>query len=90
MAKATSLMNSTKTAFGAVGVAVLTTYLTQQATSHAKEIAAGFATHPLSGVAATCAKQVGQHAQALQACVAQHSATMGLNDTFLFALMAFE
>jgi EmrB/QacA subfamily drug resistance transporter len=87
MAKATSLMNSTKTAFGAVGVAILTTYLTQQATSHAKEIAAGFATHPLSGVAATCAKQVGQHAQALQACVAQHAATMGLNDTFLFALI---
>ncbi len=87
MAKATSLMNSTKTAFGAVGVAILTTYLTQQATSHAKEIAAGFATHPLSGVAATCAKQVGQHAQALQACVGQHAATMGLNDTFLFALI---
>lgn len=87
MAKATSLISSTKTISGAVGVAVLTTYLTQQGTNHAKEIASGFATHPLSGVAATCAKQVGQHAQALQACVGQHAATMGLNDTFLFTLI---
>jgi EmrB/QacA subfamily drug resistance transporter len=87
MAKATSLINSTKTAFGAVGVAVLTTYLTQQSTIHAKDIAAGFLTRPPSGVAATCVQQVGQHVQALQACVAQHAVTMGLNDTFLFVLI---
>jgi MFS family permease len=87
MAKATSLINSTKTAFGAVGVAVLTTYLTQQGTIHAKDIAAGFLTRPPSGVAATCVQQVGQHVQALQACVAQHAVTMGLNDTFLFVLI---
>ena len=37
MAKASSLINSTKMVFGAVGVAVLTTYQTQQATNHAKE-----------------------------------------------------
>ena len=88
MAKATSLINSTKTAFGAIGVAVLTTYLTQQSTTHAKDIAAGLATRPLSGVAATCVQQVGLHAQALlQVCVGQHAATMGLNDTFLFSLI---
>ncbi|HEX9131314.1 MAG TPA: DHA2 family efflux MFS transporter permease subunit [Ktedonobacteraceae bacterium] len=87
MAKATSLLSSTKTIFGAVGVAVLTTYLTQQGTNHAKDIAAGFLTHPLSGVAATCVQRAGQNAQALQACVAQQAATMGLNDTFLFALV---
>ncbi len=87
MAKATSLMSSTKTAFGAVGVAVLTTYLTQRSTTQAKDIAAGFVTRPPSGVAAACIQQVGQHAQALQACVAQHAVTMGLNDTFLFALI---
>jgi EmrB/QacA subfamily drug resistance transporter len=87
MAKATSLISATKTISGALGVAVLTTYLTQQGTNHAKDIAAGFATHPISGVAATCVQQVGQHAQALQACVAQHAATMGLNDTFMFTLV---
>jgi EmrB/QacA subfamily drug resistance transporter len=87
MAKATSLISATKTISGALGVAVLTTYLTQQGTNHAKDIAAGFATHPISGVAATCVQQAGQNAQALQACVAQHAATMGLNDTFMFTLV---
>ena len=87
MAKASSLINSTKTAFGAIGVAVLTTYLTQQSAAHAKDIEALLATRPLSGVAATCVQQVGLHAQALQGCVAQHAVTMGLNDTFLFSLI---
>ncbi|HLL78521.1 MAG TPA: DHA2 family efflux MFS transporter permease subunit [Ktedonobacteraceae bacterium] len=86
MARASSLMNSTKTVFGAVGVAVFTTYLTQQATAHARDIAASLAARPLNGIAATCARQAGQHAQALSACVTQHALTMGLNDTFLFAL----
>lgn len=87
MAKASSLMSSTKLVSGAVGVAVLTTYLTQQGAAHAKDIVAGFLTHPLSGVAATCAQQAGQHASALQACVAQHAVTMGLNDTFFVSLI---
>ena len=87
MAKASSLINSTKLVFGAVGVAILTTYLTQQSMAHAKDIAAGFLTRPPGGVAAACVQQVGQHAQALQACVAQHAVTMGLNDTFLVALI---
>ena len=87
MAKASSLISSTRTAFGAIGVAVLTTYLTQQSATHAKDIAAGLATRPLSGVAATCVQQVGLHARALQGCVAQHAVTMGLNDTFLFSLI---
>lgn len=87
MAKASSLINSTKMVFGAVGVAVLTTYLTQQAANHASDIKAGFATHPPSGVALTCIQQVGSHAQALQGCVVQHAVTMGLNDAFLFSLI---
>ena len=87
MAKASSLMSSTKMVFGAVGVAVLTTYLTQQAATHAKDIVAGFTARPLSGVAATCVQQAGQHAQALQVCVTQHAVTMGLNDTFVFSLI---
>jgi len=87
MAKATSLISSTKTAFGALGVAVLTTYLTQQTTTHASDIVAGLKTQPLSGVAATCAAQAGHNAQALTACVTQHAVTMGMNDTFLFSLI---
>ena len=87
MAKASSLINSTKVVFGAVGVAVLTTYLTQQATTHAQEIAAGLLTRPLGTVAAVCAQRAGQNAQALKICVTQHAVTMGLNDTFLFVLV---
>ena len=83
MAKASSLMSSTKTAFGAVGVAVLTTYLTQQAANHARDIVAGLATRPPGSVAAICL----QHAQALQTCVVQHATTAGLNDTFMFSLI---
>ncbi len=87
MAKASSLMSSTKTVFGAVGVAVLTTYLTQQGAVHAKDIVTGFQARPLRGIAATCVQQAGQHATALQACVTQHALTMGMNDTFVFALI---
>lgn len=87
MAKASSLMSSTKTVFGAVGVSILTTYLTQQGIAHGKDIAATLQTHPLSGVAATCVQQAGPHVQALQACVTQHALTMGMNDTFVFCLI---
>src|SRR6266851_4243488 len=59
MAKATSLISSTKLVFSAVGVAVLTTFLTQQAATHAWEIAAGFLTRPPSAVAAACVQQAG-------------------------------
>lgn len=75
MAKASSLISSTKVVFSAVGVALLTTYLTQQGTAHAR------------GAAATCIQQVGHQAQALQACVTQHAVTMGLNDTFVVVLI---
>ena len=75
MAKASSLINSTKVVFGAVGVAVLTTYLTQQATAHVKD------------VAASCALQAGPHGLALHACVVQHATTIGLNDTFMLSLI---
>lgn len=87
MAKASSLISSIKMVFGAVGVAIFTTYLTQQSANHARDIAAGLATRPLSGIAATCAQQAGQNAQTLQACVAQHATIMGLNDTFVVSLI---
>jgi MFS family permease len=87
MAKASSLISSTKMVFGALGVAVLTTYLTQQGGNHATDIKAGFATRPPSGVALTCIQHVGQNAQALQDCVVQYAVTMGLNDTFWLSLI---
>ena len=87
MAKASSLISSTKVIFGAVGVAVLTTFLTQRGTMYGGQIAAALQTRPLSGVAATCAQQAGQHVPALKLCVEQHAVTMGLNDTFLFVLI---
>ena len=52
-----------------------------------RNIKAGFATRPPSGVALTCIQHVGQHPQALQTCVIQHAVTMGLNDAFLFSLI---
>lgn len=73
MARASSLISSVKTIFGAVGVAILTTYLTQQTTAHVKD------------VLTTCVQQVGQ--QALKLCVTQHALTMGMNDTFLLVLI---
>ncbi len=87
MAKASSLMSSTKLVAGAVGVAALTTYLTQQSATHAKGIAAGFTTHPLGAVAATCIHQASQNAQALHACITHNAVTMGLNDTFMLSLI---
>src|SRR5262249_46297962 len=78
MAKATSLRNSTTTVVNAVGVAVLTSYLTQQATTHLKD------------ATATCTAQAGQHPQlaALHACIGQQAMTLGMNDTFFVALIA--
>ena len=77
MAKATSLINSTKAVFGAVGVAVFTTYLTQQATAHIKD------------ATAACVAQAGQHLQmsTLQVCIGQQTMTLGMNDTFFFSLI---
>jgi MFS family permease len=77
MARATSLRNSTTTVVNAVGVAVLTSYLTQQATTHLKE------------ATTTCAAQTGQHLQlaALHVCIGQQALTLGLNDTFFLAFI---
>src|SRR5262249_2644343 len=63
--------------FSAVGVAVFTSYLTQQATTHLKD------------ATATCVAQAGQHLQisALHVCIGQQTMTMGMNDTFFFALI---
>src|SRR6266567_6013700 len=88
MAKASSLVTVTRMVASAIGVAGLTTYLTQQGANHGleigKSIQAGLATHQFSGVAATCVQAAGRalNQAAFRACVAQHAATLGLNDTF--------
>ena len=87
MARASSLVSVTRMVFGALGVSALTTYLTQQAASHANDVLAALHTSPLTGVAATCAAGAGRNAQVLRVCVGQHIATMGLNDTFMLLLI---
>jgi EmrB/QacA subfamily drug resistance transporter len=93
MARASSLVTVTRMVASAIGVASLTTYLTQQATSHGlsigQAIKAGLTTHQFSGVAAPCAQLTGStfNQAAVRACVAQHAATQGLNDTFWVVLI---
>jgi EmrB/QacA subfamily drug resistance transporter len=88
MAKASSLVSVTRQVASAIGVAALTTYLTQQAITHGQTIGqamqTGMATHHLSGVAATCAKAAGPtlNQAAAHACVVQHATAMSMNDTF--------
>jgi EmrB/QacA subfamily drug resistance transporter len=77
MAKATSLTNSTRTVASALGVAVLTSFLTQQATTH------------LKAATTTCMMQAGQRLQlaALHGCIGQQTTTLGMNDTFFLAFI---
>jgi EmrB/QacA subfamily drug resistance transporter len=79
MAKATSLTNSTRTVASALGVAVLTSYLTQQAATRLRE------------AATACMALAGHHLasplDALQDCIGSHTLTLGMNDTFLLAFL---
>lgn len=93
MAKASSLVTVTRMVASAIGVAGLTTYLTQQGAQHGldigKSLQAGLTTHQFSGVAATCVQAAGStfNQSALHNCVVQNAATLGLNDTFLVVLI---
>src|SRR5439155_24965308 len=93
MAKASSLVTVTRMVASAIGVASLTTYLTQQATSHGlaigQAIETGLTTHQFSGVAATCARLADStfNQAAVRACVAQHAVSQGLNHTFWAVLI---
>jgi EmrB/QacA subfamily drug resistance transporter len=68
MARASSLVNVTRQVFGAVGVAVLTTYLTQQVNTHVNPVQTqliqaaqkAFSGQPLQQAQATCAAQLSQ------------------------------
>jgi DHA2 family multidrug resistance protein len=87
MARASSLINVTRQVFGAIGVAALTSYLTQQTTAHATDIAATLKTQPPTGIGATCIQQAGLNPVAIQNCVVQHALTMGINDAFFAAMI---
>lgn len=93
MAKASSLVTVTRQVAGAIGVAALTTYLSQQTKSHATDlgntIKSGQGTHHLSGVAATCVQAVGSalNRAAVQACVEKNATVNGLTDTFWIVLI---
>ena len=87
MARASSLMNVTRQVFGAIGVAVLTTYLTQQVTNYGHDILAVIHKTPLTGIAATCAPVLRKGAAQVQACITQQVAPHGFNDTFTLAMI---
>jgi hypothetical protein len=95
MAKASSLVAVARLMAVVVAVAVLTTYLTEQSTTHATEIShtlqAGQQTHQLTGVAATCAQAATptQNLTAIKACVGQHAVAMGIADTFWVILISY-
>jgi MFS transporter len=97
MARASSLINVTRQIAGALGVTVLTTYLLQQATSHAASVASGFLASPAGQQAqAACAAQLAPNVAAIQGCVraattpyvSSHAFVLGLNDTFLVTTIA--
>jgi EmrB/QacA subfamily drug resistance transporter len=77
MAVANSLRNSTTMVANAIGVALLTSYLTRQASTH------------VGDATAICAAQAGQELPrtALEVCVGQQAMTLGMNDTFFVALL---
>ncbi|HKT38999.1 MAG TPA: MFS transporter, partial [Ktedonobacterales bacterium] len=96
--RASSLVNVTRQVASALGVAILTAYLTQSATTHGNDIAAQFQQRPPTGIAAACIKAAGvtiptpqnllAHMDAIKACGIQHATTLGLNDTFMFVMIA--
>jgi hypothetical protein len=93
----------TRQVASAIGISVLTTFLTTRATSHAPHVVATFKSTQLAQVVAqaqtACVAKLGQ-VPGVQACVQgivqgktqayvfNHSFTQGLNDTFVFSMIA--
>jgi hypothetical protein len=73
----------TRQVFGAIGVSVLSTYLTQQTINHRNDVNTALQGAHAPGFAASCALHMGYHVLALKGCLAPYLMTMGLNDTFL-------
>lgn len=85
LARASSLVNATRLVFSAMGVALLTTYLTRRATIHAQAIEEALRAHARSGEAAACAASAGL--PALQDCIRLRAATAGFDESFLLVLI---
>jgi len=83
VAKASSLVSVTRQVFGAIGVSVLSTYLTQQTLNHGNDVNTALHNGHVIGFAASCALNAGHNLLALKGCIAPYIMTMGLNDTFL-------
>jgi MFS family permease len=94
MAKASSLVSVMRQVSGAIGVAILTTYLTQQTTNHATAIGnaiqAGLTTNQFTATALTCVQAAGPtlNQTLVRNCISQYALTNGLTDTFLAILIA--
>jgi EmrB/QacA subfamily drug resistance transporter len=95
MARASSLVNVTRQVAGAVGIAAITTYLTQQVTSHVAAVTTTFRTEQLASVQAQCVATFGRSpsvvtcvTDAARQYIGQHAFVLGLNDTFLVVTIA--
>jgi EmrB/QacA subfamily drug resistance transporter len=96
MARASSLVNVTRQVAGAVGIAALNTYLTQQVANHVVDARVAFQAGPQAAARTACLAQHGLNIPAVTACVTNaarayivpHSFVMGLNDTFVLVVIA--
>ena len=95
MARASSLINVTRQVAGAVGIAAITTYLSQQVTSHVASVTASFLAGPAAEAQAACVAKLGESPavrgcvqQAAQQYVFQHAFVLGLNDAFVLVTIA--
>ena len=80
MARASSLFNVTRQIFSAVGVAGLSSYLTNRATSIAPQVVADARSG--SGAAGACAQATPQHLDLIRACLTKVVTADSLNDAF--------
>ncbi len=94
--RASSLVSVTRQVFSSIGVAVLTAYLTTQATSQGNTLGAQintqFASKPPTGEALHCITVFGKAGSAaIQQCaknyIFQNATTTALNETFTFVLI---
>jgi len=95
MARASSLVNVTRQIFTAIGISLLASYLTHQASGYVSQATTDFTNGPLVTAQANCAAQFSTNPAGIAGCIGQfakqdagayifqHSYTNGLSDTFL-------
>lgn len=99
MARASSLVNVTRQVAGAIGIASLTAYVSQQAQNHVASVTTDFRATQLAQVQAACVEKIGQvpgAAQAIAKCIqqaattfiSQHALTLAMVDTFTVVMIA--